>query len=79
VVEPEELDEAVDEIVAQLLAKSPATLALGKQAFYAVADMDLDSALDHLHGGLTAVAMTADAAEGIAAFGEKRQPEWRGR
>jgi enoyl-CoA hydratase/carnithine racemase len=79
VVEPEELDEAVDEIVAQLLAKSPAALALGKQAFYAVADMDLDSALDHLHGGLTAVAMTADAAEGIAAFGEKRQPEWRGR
>lgn len=79
VVDPEELDAVTDEIVAQLLARSPAALALGKQAFYAVADMDLDSALDHLQGGLTAIAMTEDAAEGIAAFGEKREPEWRGR
>ena len=79
VVSPDELDEAVDTVVADLLGKSPAALALGKQAFYAVADLDFDSALDHLHGGLTAIAMTADAAEGVAAFGEKREPEWRGR
>ena len=43
------------------------------------ADMDLDTALDHLHHGLTAVATTEDAAEGIAAFGEGRAPRWRGR
>lgn len=79
VVSPDELDEAVDTVVADLLGKSPAALALGKQAFYAVADLDFDSALDHLHGGLTAIAMTADAAEGVAAFGEKREPQWRGR
>jgi enoyl-CoA hydratase/carnithine racemase len=79
VVSPDELDEAVDTVVADLLGKSPAALALGKQAFYAVADLDFDSALDHLHGGLTAIAMTADAAEGVAAFGEKRKPQWRGR
>ena len=79
VVDPAELDAATDEVVAQLLTRSPATLALGNQAFYAVTDMDLDSALDHLHVGLTAIAMTDDAAEGVAAFGEKRRPEWRGR
>lgn len=79
VVSPDELDEAVDTVVADLLGKSPAALALGKQAFYAVADLDFDSALDHLHGGLTAIATTADAVEGVAAFGEKREPQWRGR
>lgn len=79
VVDPTELDDAVDEVVADLASKSPAALALGKQAFYAVADLDFDSALDHLHGGLTAIALTADAAEGIAAFGEKREPQWQGR
>lgn len=79
VVSPDDLDEAVDTVVTDLLGKSPAALALGKQAFYAVADLDFDSALDHLHNGLTAIAMTADAVEGVAAFGEKREPEWRGR
>jgi enoyl-CoA hydratase/carnithine racemase len=54
-------------------------LALGKAAFYATEDMDLDSALDHLQAGLTAVGATEDAAEGVAAFVEKRDPAWRGR
>ncbi len=72
------LDSAVDEVVTQLLEQSPAALALGKRAFYAVDDMDFDTALDHLHHGLTAVASTEDAAEGVAAFQDKRPPEWTG-
>lgn len=79
VVPAADLDAAVGEVVDQLLAQSPAALALGKQAFYAVADLDLDTALDYLHLGLTAVATTEDAAEGIAAFQEKRPPTWTGR
>lgn len=74
-----DLDAAVDETVERLAAVSPAIVALGKDAFYAVEDMPLDAALDHLHNGLTAVAMTEDAAEGVSAFVEKRQPDWRGR
>jgi enoyl-CoA hydratase/carnithine racemase len=73
------LDGAVDEAVQGLLATSSAILALGKDAFYATEDMPLDAALDHLHNGLTTVAMTEDAAEGVAAFQEKRDPEWLGR
>lgn len=79
VVPTAELDAAVDETINGLLAVSPAVLAIGKDAFYATEDLPLDAALDYLHTGLTAVAMTDDAAEGVAAFGEKRDPEWRGR
>lgn len=78
VVPAADLDATVDEVVQQLLAQSPAALASGKQAFYAVEDLDLDTALDALHLGLTAVATTDDAAEGVAAFLEKRPPEWTG-
>ncbi len=79
VVPADELDAAVDETVERLLAVSPAALALGKHAFYAVEDMPLDAALDHLHAGLTTVAMTDDAAEGVAAFVEKRDARFGGR
>jgi len=74
-----DLDQAVDEMVEALAAQSPAALTLGKAAFYAVEDMDLDTALDHLHIGLTAMASTEDAQEGVKAFLEKREPQWRGR
>lgn len=79
VVSRADLDSAVDETVAALCEVSPALLAMGKDAFYAAEDLPLDVALDQLHLGLTATAMTEDAAEGISAFLEKRSPEWRGR
>jgi enoyl-CoA hydratase/carnithine racemase len=79
VVAREDLDAAIDETVESVLSASPAVLAMGKDAFYAVEDMPLDAALDHLHTGLTTVAMTEDAVEGVASFVQKRRPEWRGR
>jgi enoyl-CoA hydratase len=78
VVTRAELDDAVDETVASLLELSPATLMLGKDSFYAMADVDLDTALDRLQGGLTEIALTKDAREGVVAFIEKRPPEWSG-
>jgi enoyl-CoA hydratase/carnithine racemase len=79
VVPAANLDAALDETVNQLRSKSPAALALGKSSFYAMEGMDLDTALDHLHIGLTAVSFTEDATEGVAAFLEKRDPIWKGR
>ena len=79
VVSRDRLDDAVAETVGTLLSRSPAALALGKRTFYAMADLDVDSALDLLHIGLTATALTEDAAEGIAAFSERRDPTWKGR
>jgi len=78
-VQAADLDKAIRETVDALAAQSPAVLALGKSAFYAVEDMDLDTALDHLHVGLTALATTEDAQEGVKAFLDKRDPRWRGR
>lgn len=79
VVSRDDLDLTVDETVASLAALSPATLMLGKDSFYGMADLDLDTALDRLQGGLTEIAMTEDAAEGVRAFIEKRSPDWSGR
>ena len=79
VVPADELDDAVDEVVASLASFSPAVLRMGRDSWYAAADMDHDSALELLHAGLTSAAMTEDAVEGVAAFLQKRDPEWRGR
>lgn len=78
VVSAEELDAVVDEIIESLLSVSPATLMIGKDSFNSMYDGGLDAALSRLQGGLTEVAMTDDAREGVAAFLEKRSPDWTG-
>ncbi|MFP4552844.1 MAG: enoyl-CoA hydratase/isomerase family protein [Actinomycetota bacterium] len=78
VVPRDGLDQAVDEAVSALVALSPTTLMLGKDSFNAMADSDLDAAFDRLQGGLTEIAMTDDAREGVTAFIEKREPQWGG-
>lgn len=76
VVSRDRLDETVDDIVGAFLELSPTTLMMGKDSFNAMADADIDAALDRLQGGLTEVAMTDDAIEGVTAFVEKRKPDW---
>jgi len=79
VVPADDLDAAVGETATSLASKSPAALALGKSSFYAMDGMDIDTALDYLHIGLTATSFTDDAREGVQAFLDKRDPEWTGR
>lgn len=76
VVSRADLDLAVDETVAALQSKSAATLMIGRDSYHGIADLDFDAALDRLQVGLTSVAMSDDAAEGVAAFLEKREPRW---
>ena len=79
VVPVDELDAAVDELAGSLASKSPLVLRWGRDTFYRVLEMDGDAALDHLQAMLTIHTQSEDAAEGVAAFAEKRTPEWKGR
>jgi enoyl-CoA hydratase/carnithine racemase len=79
VVPVAELDDAVDELASTLASKSPVIMRWGRDAFYRVLEMDADSALAYLQSMLTVTSLTEDSAEGIAAFAEKREPQWKGR
>ena len=78
-VPPEKLDDEVAQILKLLAAKSPIGIKIGKEAFYAMADMPFEDALDFLSQKIAEVAATEDAKEGITAFLEKRPPVFKGR
>jgi enoyl-CoA hydratase/carnithine racemase len=78
VVPDSELDGAVTELAGRIAAKSPLTLALGKEAFYRQAEMDLDAAYRYAAEVMTRNMLARDAAEGIDAFLAKRTPVWTG-
>ncbi len=74
-----ELDAAVAALCAKLTAKSPLLLKLGRDAFYKTADMSYREALEYLNHELGVVLRTEDALEGLMAFMQKREPEWKNR
>ncbi|HSJ96463.1 MAG TPA: enoyl-CoA hydratase-related protein [Myxococcota bacterium] len=78
-VPADQLDAKVDELLAKVLAMSPAVLRLGRDAFYAMQDMEFERALDYLQAMLTVNLASEDAVEGVRAFLEKRDPVWKGR
>ncbi|MCP3942683.1 MAG: enoyl-CoA hydratase [Desulfobacteraceae bacterium] len=67
-------EEETQKILGALAAKSPVGIKIGKQAFHGVEGLPLDQALETLSQKLVKVAATKDAAEGITAFLEKRDP-----
>ena len=79
VVPVAELDATVDALAAELASKSPIIMRWGRESFYRALELDADAALSYLQGMLTITSQTEDAAEGVAAFAEKRAPQWKGR
>jgi enoyl-CoA hydratase/carnithine racemase len=76
VVPDEGLDAEVDAVVEGLAASAPVAVREGKRAFWSL--LDLGTTLDDMQQRLTALTQTDDAAEGIAAFRERRPPHWQG-
>lgn len=59
-------------------AKLGAAVKIGKRAFYDQAGMDLAGAYAHAGAVMVENMLWRDTAEGIAAFIEKRKPDWAG-
>jgi len=66
------------EIALKLAAKSPKTLAIGKEAFYRQLEMPLEQAYEYASDVMAQNMQTHDAREGIDAFVSKRSPVWKG-
>jgi len=79
VVPRAELDAAVGSLTAELIRGAPLALALGRRSYLEARSMAPGAAMAYLHGMLDLQVQTDDAAEGIAAFLERREPTWRGR
>ncbi len=79
VVPDGELDDAVAAWAGKLAGKSPVIMRLGKEAMRRQMDMGLDDALDYLRAQLSLALSTEDIVEGVTAFFEKREPQWKGR
>jgi enoyl-CoA hydratase len=78
-VAAEEFDAAVADWAGKLASKSPVLMRLGHDAMYRQQDMALDDALEYLRSQLSLTFSTEDILEGVQAFFEKREPQWKGR
>ncbi|MCH9829143.1 MAG: enoyl-CoA hydratase/isomerase family protein [Gammaproteobacteria bacterium] len=78
VVPRPELDDKLDWLLSRIVDKSPTAVRLGKQAFHAMRDMSLRDALEYAQLMVPVMSSTEDAAEGMAAFQDKRKPNFTG-
>jgi enoyl-CoA hydratase/carnithine racemase len=75
-VPADQLDAQVERLVAAILAKPRVALAMGKELFYRQREMGLEAAYQLAGQTMAANMMDGCAQEGVAAFTEKRQPNW---
>ena len=72
-----ELEVEVLKLAGKIASKSNLTVKIGKKAFYKQLEMPLKKAYRYTSSVMTKNMMAADAHEGISAFLEKRNPNWK--
>lgn len=77
VVPADQLDATIQELTDAIVASSPATLSLGKRAFYDQLALDEPTAYERATCLMTENAIQYDAQEGISAFLQKRPAQWK--
>lgn len=78
VVPADRVLEGALEFARRIAEKSPATVAVGKDAFYRQIEQSLAEAYDYAAAVMVENMMMRDSEEGICAFLDKRKPEWKG-
>ncbi len=79
VVPAANLDAEIKTFTDLIVARSPATVGLGKETFYRQIERGLESAYAVAGEAMTCNMSYLDASEGIDAFLGKRSPSWQGR
>jgi len=79
VVPKEELEQEARAWAESLAKRSPVAVQIAKKAYYAAEDMNYDKQFEYMNEAFARLCTTEDAKEGVTAFFEKRNPEWKGR
>jgi enoyl-CoA hydratase/carnithine racemase len=75
----DDLDGALERLLSRLQSNSPTALRRGLYAMKAMRSMSFEEAIAFGEGQIGLLAVTQDAREGIAAFKDKRKPQWTGK
>jgi methylglutaconyl-CoA hydratase len=76
VVPPEELDEAVEDLVSQLLSSGPQAIGVCKELLGNVPSLSFEEAKEYTARVLSGLRISDEGQEGTKAFLEKRKPKW---
>jgi enoyl-CoA hydratase/carnithine racemase len=76
VADPQKLDEALETLVAAIVAKPRVALAMGKQLFYRQLEEGIEAAYADACETMACNMMDDAALEGVQAFIDKRPPKW---
>ncbi len=76
IADEENLHQKSRDLAAKIADKSPSVLTIGKEAFYRQAEMGLEDAYAYTSQVMVENMQLSDASEGIAAFIDKRPPNW---
>lgn len=76
VVPPKELDEAVEDLVSQLLSSGPQAIGVCKELLGNVPSLSFEEAKEYTARVLSGLRISDEGQEGTKAFLEKRKPKW---